>query len=80
MTPLITSSSNMCGAILSLCALSIATVKNAASLMSNFNEGHVRPRIPISVNGVEDNWLYDTGAARTCMNTKMFHKLFPNGE
>ena len=47
--------------------------------MANFNGDNIRPRINVTVNNSEHNFLYDTGASRTFMSTDHFFQIFPNG-
>ena len=49
------------------------------SLMANFNGDNVCPCINVTLNNTEHNFLYDTGASRTCMSTDHFFHIFPNG-
>ena len=78
MNPLIHTSQNLISTIVSLCAISIATIKNVPSLMANYYGDPVRPRVDVKLNKITQSWLYDTGASRSCMNPKAFHELFPN--
>ena len=43
------------------------------------NSSTFRPRINCIVGGVSTSWLFDTGAARTCMGIEHFRSLFPKG-
>ena len=38
-----------------------------------------RPYVKAKVNGYGRNFLYDTGASRTCMTMNTFKNAFPNG-
>ena len=38
-----------------------------------------RPRVNVQINNVTMSWLYDTGAAKSCISTAQFHTLYPNG-
>ena len=38
-----------------------------------------RPYVKAKVNGYGRNFLYDTGASRTCMTMNTFRNAFPNG-
>ena len=78
MNPLIHTSQNLISTIVSLCAISIATIKNVPILMANYYGDPVRPRVDVKLNKITQSWLYDTGASRSCMNTKAFYELFPN--
>jgi hypothetical protein len=46
--------------------------------MANYYGDNIRPRVDVKLNNVTQSWLYDTGAAKSCMNTKTFCELFPN--
>jgi hypothetical protein len=78
MNPLIHTSQNLISTILSICAVSIASIKNVPSLMANYYGDNIRPRVDVKLNNVTHSWLYDTGAAKSCMPTKTFLELFPN--
>ena len=39
-----------------------------------------RPYVKAKVNGYGRNFLYDTGASRTCIKLETFKKMFPNGQ
>ncbi len=39
-----------------------------------------RPYVKAKVNGYGRNFLYDTGASRTCIKLETFNKMFPNGQ
>jgi hypothetical protein len=73
MNPLIHTSQNLISTIVSLCAISIATIKNVPSLMANYYGDPVRPRVDVKLNKITQSWLYDTGASKSCMNTKAFY-------
>ena len=77
MNPLISTIRKLISTILSICALSIATIKNVPTLMANYYGDNVRPRVDVKLNNTTQKWLNDTGAARLCMNTTAFCKLFP---
>jgi hypothetical protein len=40
--------------------------------MANYYGDNIRPRVDVKLNNVTHSWLYDTGAAKSCMNTKTF--------
>ena len=62
------------------CALSISLVSSVgASFMSNLEGEILRPRVPVEINNFTSNFLYDTGASRSCISTELFHTLFPKG-
>ena len=44
------------------------------------NSTQFRPRINCTVGGNTKDWLFDTGAARTCMGIDNFRKIFPQGK
>ena len=46
--------------------------------MANYYGDPVRPRVDIKLNKITQSWLYDTGASKSCMNTRTFRELFPN--
>ena len=46
----------------------------------NENSDSKRPYVKAKVNGYGRNFLYDTGASRTCMRLDTFKKMFPNGQ
>ena len=66
---------------MTICSISTAFVKNVcANIIPKIaGDGDARPRVSVSINNTNMNWLYDTGAARSCISTKQFHSLFPNG-
>ena len=66
---------SFCSAILVVSSINI----HLAKFMASLNGDTSRPRVNVTVNGIEKSWLYDTGAARTCISTAMFHTLFPHG-
>jgi hypothetical protein len=45
----------------------------------NENSDSKRPYVKAKVNGYGRNFLYDTGASRTCIKLDTFKKMFPNG-
>ena len=66
-----------------MCTLSIAFFKNVGSIMSSKIGDSVtaanRPRVRVQVGDTTMSWLYDTGAAKSCISTEQFYSLFPNG-
>ncbi len=46
----------------------------------NENSDSKRPYVKAKVNNYGRNFLYDTGASRTCMRLDTFKKMFPNGQ
>ena len=80
MNPLIKTSDYICSSILFVCAaISIVSCKSISTLVATLNGETVRPRLKVKVNTKEFSWLYDTGAARTCISTAMYKHMFPNG-
>jgi hypothetical protein len=63
--------------IMSLCAVSIVTYNKLSEIMTPFHGGYkVRPRINVTTGKKTFNWLFDTGAAITCMNADSFRECF----
>jgi hypothetical protein len=63
--------------IMSLCAVSIMTYNKLSEIMMPFNGGNkIRPRINVPTGTKTFNWLFDTGAAITCMNADSFRDAF----
>jgi hypothetical protein len=63
--------------ILSLCAISIVTFNKLSEIMLPFYWGNKnRPRINVTMGNKTFNWLFDTGAAITCMNANSFRQSF----
>jgi hypothetical protein len=66
--------------IMSLSTISIATCNNICKIMMPFHEGNkTRARINVTTGEKTFSWLYDTGAAVTCMRvdicqTKVYQK------
>ena len=80
MTPHRRSGSLICNLIMSLCSVSFATINNFSNQIGAvIGDYSVRPRIDVEVNSSTQSWLYDSGAARTCMNLEVFRKMFPRG-
>ena len=63
MNPLISTSQKLISTILSICAVSIATIKNVPTLMANYYGDNVRPRVDVTLSKTTQSWLYDTGEA-----------------
>ena len=66
------------------CSLSISMIKNVSqsinfSVMSALGGDFDRPRVNVQINNVTMSWLYDTGAAKSCISTAQFYTLYPNG-
>ena len=63
--------------IMSLCAVSMITYNKLSEVMMPFHGGNkVRPRINVTTGNKTFNWLFDTGAAITCMNADSFRESF----
>jgi len=61
--------------IMSLCAVSIVTYNKLLEIMMPFHGGNkVRPRINVTMGKKTFHWLFDTGAAITCMNADSFRE------
>jgi hypothetical protein len=76
MTPLIQAPSVIPQLILSLCTISIATCKKLFEIMTPFNGDKIRPRLVVRAGYRTFSWLFDTGAAVTCMNKQSFDMAF----
>jgi hypothetical protein len=76
MTPLIQASSVIPRLILSLCTISIATCNKLFEIMTPFNGDKMRPRLAVKLGDKTFSWLFDTGAAVTCMNKQSFDLAF----
>jgi len=50
----------------------------SGKILNIITEGK-RPNVKAKVNGYGRNFLYDTGASRTCMTMNTFQNAFPNG-
>ncbi len=63
--------------ILSLCAVSMVTFNKLSEIMTPFYGGNkIRPRINVTTGDKTFKWLFDTGAAVTCMNANSFRQAF----
>jgi hypothetical protein len=63
--------------ILSLCAVSMVTFNKLSEIMTPFYGGNkICPRINVTTGDKTFNWLFDTGAAFTCMNANSFRQAF----
>jgi hypothetical protein len=63
--------------ILSLCAISIVIINKCLEIMMPFYGGNKnQPRINMTTGEKTFNWLFDTGAAVTCMNANSFRHAF----
>jgi len=76
MTPLIQAPSVIPQLILSLCTISIATCNKLFEIMTPFNGDKIRPRLAVRAGDKTFSWLFDTGAAVTCMNKQSFDMAF----
>jgi hypothetical protein len=76
MTPLIQAPSIMPQLILSLCTISFATFDKLFEIMTPFNGDKNRPRLAVKAGNKTFSWLFDTGAAVTCMNMDSFELAF----
>jgi hypothetical protein len=76
MTPLIQAPSVIPQLILSLCTISIATCNKLFEIMTPFNGDKIRPRLAVKAGDKTFSWLFDTGAAVTCMNKQSFDVAF----
>ena len=83
MNPFFNSPKKLFNYIMYMCTLSIALFKNVSSVMSSKIGDSVtaanRPRVRVQIGDTTMSWLYDTGAAKSCISTEQFHSLFPNG-
>ena len=59
--------------------MSCATINAVSSKIFNVNGDAKRPYVKANINGYGRNFLYDTGAARTCMTLATFKNAFPHG-
>ncbi len=48
--------------------------------MTPFHGDKKRPRINVTTCDTTFNWLFDTGAAITCMNANSFRQAFKNSK
>jgi hypothetical protein len=76
MTPLIQAPSVIPQLILSLCTISITTCNKLFEIMAPFNGDKIRPRLAVRVGNETFSWLFDTGAAVTCMKKDSFDLAF----
>jgi hypothetical protein len=62
---------------MSLCAVSVMTYNKLLEIMTPFHGGNkIRPRINVTTGNKTFNWLFDMGAAITCMNADSFRESF----
>jgi hypothetical protein len=63
--------------IMSLCTISIATCNKICEIMTPFYGGNkTRSRVNVTTGAKTFSWLYDTGAAVTCMSADSFRDSF----
>jgi Retroviral aspartyl protease len=62
--------------IMSLCAISFATCNKLCEIMTPFHGDKKRPRINVTMGDTTFNWLFDTGAAITCIYANSFRQAF----
>jgi len=75
-TPLMGSRSVLTQNILNLC---LATLKTCNKIYDIFAPGEkIRPRVNVRAGNQTTSWLFDTGAAITCMNSISFNAAFGN--
>jgi hypothetical protein len=76
MTSLIQAPSIILQLILSLCTISIATCNKLFEIMMPFNGDKIRPRLVVRGGNKTFSWLFNTGAAVTCMKKESFDLAF----
>ncbi len=63
--------------ILSFCTISIVTFNKLSEIMTPFYGGNKNhPRINVTTGDKTFSWLFDTGAAISCMNANSFRQAF----
>jgi hypothetical protein len=75
-TPLLGSRSVLTQIILNLCLASLTTCNKIYDIFANGEK--IRPRVNIRTGNQTTPWLFDTGAAITCMNSRSFNAAFGN--
>ena len=75
-TPLLGSSSVLTQILLNLCLASLTTCSKIYDIFAPGEK--VRPRINVRTGNQTTSWLFDTGAAITCMNSRSFNAAFGN--
>jgi hypothetical protein len=60
--------------VLNFCTVSIATCSKLFEVLAPGDK--VRPRLNVQAINQNTSWLFDTGAAITCMNSKSFNSAF----
>jgi hypothetical protein len=56
---------------LSLCTISITTCNKLLEIMTTLNGDKIRQRLAVKAGNKSFSWLFDTGAAVTCMNNHL---------
>jgi hypothetical protein len=62
--------------IMSLCAISIVIFNKLSEVKPFYGGNTNRSRINVTTGDKTFNWLFDTGAAVTCMNANSFRQAF----
>jgi hypothetical protein len=75
-TPLIQAPIIIPQLILSLCTISIATCNKRFEIMTPFNGDKIRARLAVRAGNKTFSWLFNTGAAVTCMKKESFDLAF----
>jgi hypothetical protein len=75
-TPLQGSRSVLTQIILNLCLASLMTCNKIYDIFAPGEK--IRPRINVKTGNQTTSWLFDTGAAITCMNSRSFNAAFGN--
>ena len=69
-------SNSIFNAIMTICSMSIASINNTSNRILSCVNNRIRPRVSVKINGQMEEWLYDTGASRTCLGVTKFRQLF----
>jgi Retroviral aspartyl protease len=75
-TPLMGSRSVLTQIILNLCLASLTTCNKIYDIFAHGEK--IRPRVNVRTGNQTTSWLFDTGAAITCMNSRSFNAAFGN--
>jgi predicted aspartyl protease len=75
-TPLMGSRSVLTQIILNLCLASLTTCNKIYDIFATGEK--IRPRVNVRTGNQTTSWLFDTGAAITCMNSRSFNAAFGN--
>ncbi len=75
-TPLMGSRSVLTQIILNLCLASLTTCSKIYDIFAPGEK--IRPRVNVRTGNQTMSWLFDTGAAITCMNSRSFNAAFGN--